>query len=83
MVQVVKPDLGQAGIDVICASRPLTLTDYMSTIGVPALVSMIVGDTQRVIDYPRDGFAEEQRVPPIVHEAYARHIRQGFTPRLA
>ncbi|MBO0728542.1 MAG: YdcF family protein [Acidimicrobiaceae bacterium] len=70
-------------IDVTCASRPLPLTDYIATIGDPGFViDMIVGDTQRVIEYPRAGFAEEEEVPRTVHEAYLRLVRQGFTSRL-
>jgi hypothetical protein len=43
---------------------------------------MIVGDTQRVIEYPQAGYAEEQEVPTQVQEAYQRLVRQGFTSRI-
>jgi uncharacterized SAM-binding protein YcdF (DUF218 family) len=70
-------------IEVICASRALSLTDYVTTIGDPKLViDMIVGDTQRVIEYPQAGFVAEQTVPPAVHEAYQRLVDKGFTTRL-
>jgi hypothetical protein len=68
---------------VICASRPLALDDYVTTIGDPKLViDMIVGDTQRVIEYPQAGFAAEQPVPERVHQAYRRLVEHGFTSRL-
>jgi uncharacterized SAM-binding protein YcdF (DUF218 family) len=70
-------------IDVICASRPLSLDDYVSTIGDPKLViDMIVGDTQRLIEYPQAGFAAEQAVPEQVHEAYRRLVERGHNSRL-
>jgi uncharacterized SAM-binding protein YcdF (DUF218 family) len=76
--RTVWPDL-----EVICASRPLSLSDYMATIGDPAFViDMMVGDTQRVIEYPRAGYTEEQEVPTGVQEAYQRLVRQGFTSRI-
>ena len=67
----------------ICASRPLSLTAYLITIGDPKLViDMIVGDTQRVIEYPQAGFAAEQAVPLAVQVAYDRLVEEGFTSRL-
>jgi hypothetical protein len=43
---------------------------------------MLVGDLQRVIEYPKLGFAVEQHVPEDVHAAYESLIRAGFTSRL-
>jgi uncharacterized SAM-binding protein YcdF (DUF218 family) len=70
-------------VEVICASRPLSLSDYIATIGDPRFViDMIVGDTQRVIEYPQAGFSSQQDVPGAVHEAYERLVDGGFTARL-
>lgn len=70
-------------LDVVCSSRPLSLRDYMSTIGDPHfVVDMIVGDTQRVIEYPAAGFSSEQPVPESVVAAYRRLVGAGFTSRL-
>jgi uncharacterized SAM-binding protein YcdF (DUF218 family) len=70
-------------LEVICASRPLSLSDYIATIGDPGFViDMIVGDTQRVIEYPQASFAKQQEVLPPVREAYQRLVRQGFTSRI-
>lgn len=70
-------------LDVVCSSRPLPLPDYIATIGDPHFViDMIVGDTQRVIEYPAAGFSSEQSVPKSVAAAYLRLVTAGFTSRL-
>ncbi|MFD5318727.1 YdcF family protein [Streptomyces sp. NPDC127098] len=70
-------------VEVVCASEPLSLDDYVKSIGNEKLVvDMIVGDLQRVIDYPARGFAIPQRVPAAVHAAYDRLLRAGFDSRL-
>jgi len=70
-------------VQVVCASQPLEFDDYVKTIGDEVLVAnMLVGDLQRVIEYPRLGFAIEQEVPKDVHAAYQRLLDQGFTRRL-
>jgi uncharacterized SAM-binding protein YcdF (DUF218 family) len=70
-------------VDIRCASEPLELDDYAKSIGDEKLVlDMLVGDLQRVIEYPKLGFAIEQEVPEDVHAAYKSLIRDGFTSRL-
>ena len=69
--------------DVVCASEPLELDDYIKSIGDEKLVAnMLVGDLQRVIEYPKLGFAIEQDVPGDVYDAYERLLRAGFDSRL-
>ncbi|MFE0101306.1 YdcF family protein [Streptomyces sp. NPDC059009] len=69
--------------EVICASEPLELDDYIKSIGDEKLVvDMLVGDLQRVIEYPKLGFAVEQDVPEDVHAAYERLLHSGFDSRL-
>ncbi|MFD5253294.1 YdcF family protein [Streptomyces bobili] len=71
------------GVEVVCASEPLQLDDYIKSIGDEKLVvDMLVGDLQRVIEYPKLGFAVEQDVPGDVHDAYERLLRAGFDSRL-
>ncbi|MFD2791948.1 hypothetical protein ACFS27_00125 [Promicromonospora vindobonensis] len=54
-----------------------------ATIGDEKLVvDMLVGDLQRVIEYPKLGFAIEQEIPEDAHAAYGYLARQGFTSRL-
>lgn len=70
-------------VEVVCASEPLEFDDYVKSIGDEKLVlDMLVGDLQRVIEYPKLGFAIEQVVPKDVHAAYESLIHDGFTSRL-
>lgn len=70
-------------VDVVCTSEPIDFTDYLSGIGDPALVvDMLVGDLQRVTEYPALGFALEQDVPDDVLAAYKHLVDAGFTSRL-
>ena len=70
-------------VEVLCASRPLSLDDYVASIGdVKRVVDMLVGDTQRIEEYARRGFAIAQEVPADVRVAYQRLVQAGFTSRL-
>ena len=70
-------------VDVTCASQSLEFDDYLKTIGDDRLVvDMLVGDLQRVIEYPRHGFAIAQQVPQDVLDAYHALLNDGFTSRL-
>jgi len=70
-------------LQVVCASEPLSLPDYVKNIGDENLViDMLVGDLQRVIEYPKQGFAVEQDVPLDVEQAYLRLVDRRFTSRL-
>ncbi|WP_394425788.1 YdcF family protein [Streptomyces sp. SGAir0957] len=70
-------------VEIVCASEPLEFDDYLKSIGDEKLVvDMLVGDLQRVIEYPKLGFAIEQEVPEDVHAAYESLVHDGFTSRL-
>ncbi|MFD4247123.1 YdcF family protein [Streptomyces sp. NPDC058525] len=70
-------------VEILCASETLELDDYLKSIGDEKLVlDMLVGDLQRVIEYPKLGFAIAQDVPEDVRAAYESLIRDGFTSRL-
>ncbi len=70
-------------VDVTCCSRPLPLDEYIASIGdTKRVIDMLVGDTQRITEYPKHGFAIEQEMPPQVQAAYQRLIDAGFTDRL-
>ncbi|MFD8262661.1 YdcF family protein [Streptomyces griseoluteus] len=69
-------------VDIVCASGPPELDNYVKTIGDAQLVvDMLVGDLQRVLEYPKRGFAIAQDVPEDVLAAYESLIREGFTSR--
>ncbi|MFD2417768.1 YdcF family protein [Amycolatopsis pigmentata] len=71
------------GVDVTCASRPLALDEYIESIGdVDRVITMLVGDTQRITVYADKGYAIPQEIPEIVEEAYTRLTKKGFTARL-
>ncbi|MEU5978403.1 YdcF family protein [Streptomyces sp. NPDC047315] len=70
-------------VEAVCASESLALEDYVEAIGDGKLVvDMLVGDLQRVIEYPGAGFAIEQDVPDDVYSAYEALVDAGFTSRL-
>ncbi|MEU5726080.1 YdcF family protein [Micromonospora sp. NPDC047738] len=70
-------------VDVVCASNPLELDDYVSSIGDPRrVVDMLVGDTQRIEVYAHRGFAIPQEMPDEVRAAFERLVAAGYTSRL-
>lgn len=70
-------------VDVVCASRPLPLDEYLAGIGdADRVINMLVGDTQRITVYAEKGFAIEQDVPGDVQAAFRRLVAAGFTSRL-
>ncbi|MBT1184144.1 YdcF family protein [Streptomyces sp. CJ_13] len=71
------------GVEIVSASSPMTLDEYVTSIGDARLViDMLVGALQRLLVYPEQGFMISQHVPDDVTEAYERLCRQGFTSRL-
>lgn len=70
-------------VEVLCASLPLPLDDYVASIGDgKKVIDMLVGDTQRIEEYARRGFAISQDVPPGVKAAFQRLVAAGYTSRL-
>jgi uncharacterized SAM-binding protein YcdF (DUF218 family) len=70
-------------VDVVCASHPLSLDDYVVSIGdVDKVINMLVGDTQRIDKYAELGFAVPQDVPTEVRIAHARLVDAGYISRL-
>jgi hypothetical protein len=70
-------------VDVVCASLPLPLDEYIASIGdTRRVIDMLVGDTQRITEYAARGFAIEQDMPAEVREAFDCLVEAGFTSRL-
>ena len=66
-----------------CAATRQSLAEYVEGIGDPdRVITMLVGDTQRITRYAELGFAVPQPVPAEVHEAYLRLVDAGYTGRL-
>jgi uncharacterized SAM-binding protein YcdF (DUF218 family) len=69
--------------DPVCASEDITLDEYVKSIGDDRLVvDMLIGDLQRIIEYPARGFSIVQDVPADVLDAYQRLIAAGYDSRL-
>ncbi|MDB1086460.1 YdcF family protein [Streptomyces sp. ACA25] len=70
-------------VEWVSASTPMTLTDYVDSIGDARLViDMLTGAQQRLMIYPQQGFMIEQPTPEDVTAAYKRLRDAGFTSRL-
>jgi uncharacterized SAM-binding protein YcdF (DUF218 family) len=67
----------------VCTSASMTLEEYVKVMGDGALViDMMVGDLQRIVEYPKRGFAVAQEIPVDVQAAYERLRAAGFISRL-
>jgi uncharacterized SAM-binding protein YcdF (DUF218 family) len=70
-------------VDAICASLPLSLDEYVATIGNPRkVIDMLVGDTQRIKKYADLGFAISQEMPTEIWESFSRLRSAGYVGRL-
>ncbi|CAM5374247.1 YdcF family protein [Streptomyces tanashiensis] len=70
-------------VEIVSASSPMTLQDYIDSIGDTRLViDMLVGALQRLLIYPEQGFMIDQEVPAAVMASYERLCQSGFTSRL-
>lgn len=71
-------------INLIVTSPPISLEDYpneSNSIGEHWLHAM-VGDLQRIREYPKKGFQIEQEIPDEVWVAYEYLVTEGYTNRL-
>ncbi|WP_307795777.1 YdcF family protein [Amycolatopsis sp. 195334CR] len=70
-------------VEVVCASEPVTLADYIAGIGDPRkTIDELVGDLQRIWRHAAAGFTIEQDVPVPVMAAYNRLVNAGFVSKL-
>jgi uncharacterized SAM-binding protein YcdF (DUF218 family) len=70
-------------VEPVCASEDIAFDEYLKSIGDDKLViDMLVGDLQRVIEYPARGFAIAQEIPAEVTDAHQRLIAAGYDSRL-
>ncbi|MGW3629716.1 YdcF family protein [Streptomyces sp. NPDC005122] len=70
-------------VEIVSASAPMTLSEYVDSIKDPRLVlDILVGAQQRLLIYPEQGFMIGQEVPGSVAAAYERLCTEGFTSRL-
>jgi uncharacterized SAM-binding protein YcdF (DUF218 family) len=71
------------GKRVIVSSPPIRFADY-PTANLPKdlVISIMVGDLQRIREYPAKGFQIAQEIPEKVWQAYERLVAMGYTRHL-
>ncbi|HVV13393.1 YdcF family protein [Amycolatopsis sp.] len=70
-------------VELVCTSVPMSLSEYRRTRAHGTeLIDMMIGDLQRIIEYPGQGFAIAQDVPPTVYAAYERLVAAGYRSRM-
>ncbi len=70
--------------DVIVTSPQISFDNYPTPeISMKSVINIMVGDLQRIIDYPALGYQIYQHVPPRVMKAYEQLIELGYTEQLA
>jgi uncharacterized SAM-binding protein YcdF (DUF218 family) len=72
------------GIDCIVTSPQISYEDYkiQAEENNKDLIGALVGDLQRIKEYPKRGFQIPQDIPEDVWKAYERLVELGFTRRL-
>ncbi|MFC4035066.1 YdcF family protein [Streptomyces polygonati] len=66
-------------VEPVCASQPLSFDEYVTTHDdEKQLIDMLMGDMDRVMEYPKRGFAIEQHVPERVRDAFDRLRARGY-----
>lgn len=75
------------GKDVIVTSPQQSMDEYLAryshdTLSPDDVISIMVGDLQRIEVYPSKGFQIPQEIPPDVRQAYEQLIEAGFDRHL-
>ena len=70
-------------IDIVVTSPKITFDDYPSDeLHKERLINSLVGDLQRVKEYPKLGFQIVQEIPDDVWNAYEFLVSKGYTKRM-
>ena len=68
---------------VFVTSFQISLEEYPNEkISLENAINIIVGDTQRIMLYPKKGFAIPQKIPKKVLESFKYLVKKGFTKHL-
>jgi uncharacterized SAM-binding protein YcdF (DUF218 family) len=75
------------GKELLVTSPKVSLDDYLSHYSNQALsaddvISIMVGDLQRIREYPRHGYQIPQDIPPDVWDAYELLVKAGYDRHL-
>lgn len=66
-------------VEPVCVSQSLSFDEYAKTHNdEKQFIDMLMGDTERVMEYPKRGFAIEQQVPERVRDAFDRLRARGY-----
>ncbi|MET7858196.1 YdcF family protein [Streptomyces sp. NPDC005318] len=66
-------------VEPVCVSQPLAFDEYAKTHDdEKQFIDMLMGDMERVMEYPKRGFAIEQHVPEGVRDAFDRLRARGY-----
>ncbi len=70
-------------VELLVTSPPIAFEDYpIDERSKEQFINTMVGDLQRIKEYPKRGFQIEQDIPEDVWNAYEYLIAQGYTKRL-
>lgn len=69
---------------IICSAVNLSFEEYLQDTLYPFdyVVNVMVGDLQRIREYPKRGFQIEQEIPDSVWGAYEELVRRGYVKHL-
>lgn len=71
------------GVEISITSPQLTYEEYCSgDITKDEIINLMVGDLQRIKEYPAKGYQIEQAIPNHVWQAYEKLVELGFTKQL-
>ena len=71
------------GAEVFLASPDIEYDEYFTNeLPKDLVINIMVGDMQRIIEYPAKGYQIEQEVPDNVHRAFKALIKAGYTKHL-
>lgn len=71
------------GMDFIVTSPKISFEEYpQEGRSMEHIIDMMVGDLQRIKEYPAKGFQVEQDIPEPVWEAYESLVEAGYTKQL-
>lgn len=71
------------GMEFIVSSPPILFEEYPNELlPVERVITIMVGDLQRIREYPAKGFQIEQEIPANVWSAYEELVRKGYTEHL-
>jgi uncharacterized SAM-binding protein YcdF (DUF218 family) len=69
--------------EILVTSPQIAFTDYPNQdVSMSEVISIMLGDLQRIKIYPEKGFQTYQAIPDEVREAYEQLVAQGYTSHL-